>query len=187
MFRCDGAGRRLWLIDFEYSALGDRCFDLANLCVNSDLDAGQVDRVVRRYFTAAPLPAMATRALAKDAAKEGAPEGALEGLVAEGRARVELLRLLSDLREGLWSFAHGVVVEEQARRARQEKEEEAAAAATITSSKDKEQEQEKDSSVLPASFYKGYGKKHLDRFRRNLQVHGGDIDAWVTTVSTTVP
>lgn len=46
-----GEPRKLYLIDFEYSAPGDRCFDLANLCVNADLDESATRRVVRRYLS----------------------------------------------------------------------------------------------------------------------------------------
>ena len=152
-----GQQRRLFLIDFEYSALGDRCFDLANLCVNSSLRPDQIDQAVRRYFTSAPLPAMA-----RDLET-------VEALVAEGRARVELLRLLSDLREGLWSFAHGLAVEQQQ---------------PASGGGGEEEEEEQDSSTLPPSFYKQYGRQHLDRFRRNLRLHSGDIDDWNRTVST---
>ena len=45
-----GGPRKLYLIDFEYSAPGDRCFDLANLCVNAELDCDATCRVVRRYL-----------------------------------------------------------------------------------------------------------------------------------------
>jgi thiamine kinase-like enzyme len=45
-----GGPRKLYLIDFEYSAPGDRCFDLANLCVNAELDGDATCRVVRRYL-----------------------------------------------------------------------------------------------------------------------------------------
>ena len=164
--------RRLYLIDFEYSALGDRCFDLANLCINSDLTRAQVDRVVRRYFTEDPLPEMSGKIISEhgDATDEINKKMLLEVLVAEGRARVELLKLLSDLREGLWSYAHGLCVEEQQRRQRRSKSA-------------LEGDDQDDSSVLPPSFYKEYGRKHLDRFRRNLRVNASNIEAWVKCIT----
>ena len=55
----------------KYSALGDRCFDLANLIINSDLDAAASARVVRRYLGEA---------------------GEAKGRAAELAARIELLK-----------------------------------------------------------------------------------------------
>lgn len=75
-----GEPRKLYLIDFEYSAPGDRCFDLANLCVNADLDEGATRRVVRRY-------------LSGNVSSSSSPDETSEKQFQELYARVELLKV----------------------------------------------------------------------------------------------
>lgn len=43
-------GRRLWLIDFEYSGPGSAMFDLANLSSNASLTAEQSAELLKAYF-----------------------------------------------------------------------------------------------------------------------------------------
>jgi thiamine kinase-like enzyme len=43
-------GRRLWLIDYEYSGNNDPCFELGNIASESELDAGQLEFLVTAYF-----------------------------------------------------------------------------------------------------------------------------------------
>ncbi len=43
-------GKRLWLIDFEYSGSGSAMFDLANLSSNSEFSAEQSAELLRAYF-----------------------------------------------------------------------------------------------------------------------------------------
>lgn len=43
-------GKRLWLIDFEYSGRGSAMFDLANLSSNSGFSADQSAELLRAYF-----------------------------------------------------------------------------------------------------------------------------------------
>jgi thiamine kinase-like enzyme len=43
-------GRRLWLIDYEYSGNNDPCFELGNIWSESELAPGQLDVLVAAYF-----------------------------------------------------------------------------------------------------------------------------------------
>lgn len=70
-------GERIWIIDWEYGGTGDAFFDLGNLAVNLELDERGRDRLLE-----------------------------LHGLRAGGadRAHLELMALVSDLRESLWGY-----------------------------------------------------------------------------------
>jgi len=70
---------KLWLIDFEYGAIGDRFFDLANFSINSALQEKHDEEMLDCYF---------------GAGKWGP----------EHMARVKLYKVVSDLRESLWSY-----------------------------------------------------------------------------------
>jgi ethanolamine transporter len=70
-------GQTLWIIDWEYAGLGDRCFDLGNFAANCELTGEQEERLVECYF--------------------GEPS-------AERLRRVRLMRLASDLREAMWGY-----------------------------------------------------------------------------------
>lgn len=71
-------GRAIRVLDWEYAAMGDPLFDLANLAANAELAADAEDRLVTAYF-------------------EGrSPPGALR--------RLRLLRVASDLREATWAL-----------------------------------------------------------------------------------
>jgi len=49
-------GDRVLLIDFEFAAIGDMCFDLAAVCVEFSLDTREEKALVRHYFGAADCP-----------------------------------------------------------------------------------------------------------------------------------
>jgi thiamine kinase-like enzyme len=73
------ADGRLWLVDFEYGALGDPFFDLANFSVNCELTDAQDAELLDCYVgVGAWRPAQL--------------------------ARLKLYKVVSDLREGLWAF-----------------------------------------------------------------------------------
>jgi len=175
----DDGQRRLYLIDFEYAARGDRCFDLANLCVNSELSDHDTDRVINRYLDGADK-------IATSKSKLKSTPWALSPLVTpcELRARVELLKLLSDLREGLWAFAHGSSIRPLV--LKKEKAGAAAgaggtggtgaagAASAVGTGDGADGDNNDDGGGLPSSFYVKYGLRHLDRFRRNACVVSTD-------------
>ena len=75
--------RRVWLLDFEYAGVNDRFFDLGNLSVNAGLDHGADERLLARYFGAAPTPAQ--------------------------WARLQLMKVMSELREGLWALVQQAI------------------------------------------------------------------------------
>jgi thiamine kinase-like enzyme len=65
----------VWILDYEYAGMGDPFFDLANLSINNGLSAAAQEMLLRAYF----------------------------GVVTEGhRARLGLMRVMSDLREAMW-------------------------------------------------------------------------------------
>ena len=70
-------GTAIRIIDWEFGGLGDRFFDLGNLAVNNTLDEGQEQLLLEAYFGAARP---------------------------EQLRRLRLMRLVSDMREGMWGF-----------------------------------------------------------------------------------
>ncbi len=68
---------RTWLLDFEYAGNNDRWFDLGNLSVNAALDPDDDEHLLRRYLGAPPAP--------------------------RHRARLQLMKVMSELREGMWA------------------------------------------------------------------------------------
>jgi len=65
----------LWLVDYEYAGMGDPFFDLGNLSINNGLSEGAQETLLRLYF----------------------------GEVHDGhRARLRLMRIMSDFREAMW-------------------------------------------------------------------------------------
>lgn len=71
-------GDRLWLVDYEYSGMGDPFFDLGNLSINNGLSEDAQERMLHHYF----------------------------GEVTEGhRARLGSMRMMSDFREAMWGVA----------------------------------------------------------------------------------
>ncbi len=70
-------GNRLWLLDWEYAGWGDRFFDLANLSVNNSFGDVEDEQLLTTYF----------------------------GHYNQAKwARLKLMRILSDLREGMWGL-----------------------------------------------------------------------------------
>lgn len=67
---------RVWLLDFEYAGMNDPAFDLGNLAVNAGLDEAAEERLLRLYHGA---------------------------VTARTWARLQLMKILSELREGLWA------------------------------------------------------------------------------------
>ena len=43
-------GRKLWLIDYEYSGNNDACFELGNISTECDLDGDQLEELVAGYY-----------------------------------------------------------------------------------------------------------------------------------------
>ena len=65
----------VWILDYEYAGMGDPFFDLGNLSINNGLSPTAQEMLLRAYF----------------------------GEAHEGhRARLGLMRLMSDLREAMW-------------------------------------------------------------------------------------
>jgi thiamine kinase-like enzyme len=64
-----------WLVDYEYSGMGDPFFDLGNLSINNGLSVGSQEKLLRLTF--------------------GEPTQA-------HRARLQLMRIMSDYREAMW-------------------------------------------------------------------------------------
>jgi thiamine kinase-like enzyme len=65
----------IWLVDHEYAGMGDPFFDLGNLSINNGLSADAQGRLLERYL----------------------------GEVTDAhRARLQLMRIMSDFREAMW-------------------------------------------------------------------------------------
>ena len=68
-------GDHVWILDYEYAGMGDPFFDLANLSINNGMSGSAQEMLLRAYF----------------------------GEVTDGhRARLGLMRVMSDLREAMW-------------------------------------------------------------------------------------
>ena len=68
-------GRHTWIVDYEYAGMGDPFFDLGNLSINNGLPAEAQETLLRLYF----------------------------GVASEThRARLALMRIMSDFREAMW-------------------------------------------------------------------------------------
>ncbi len=75
-------GERLWIVDWEYAAMGDIYFDLANFAVHLQLTDEEEALLLRGYF----------------------------GRVApEATARMKLMKIISDLREAMWAMVQVVI------------------------------------------------------------------------------
>ncbi|HEY6406218.1 MAG TPA: choline kinase family protein [Ktedonobacteraceae bacterium] len=70
-------GHQIWILDWEYAAMGDIFFDLGNFAVNQALNDQQCATLLRLYFGEARPPDV---------------------------AHLHLMRLGSDLRESFWGF-----------------------------------------------------------------------------------
>ncbi len=69
-------GRRTWIVDYEYAGMGDPFFDLGSLSINNGLSENAQEDLLRLYF--------------------GAPRDV-------HRARLALMRIVSDMREAMWA------------------------------------------------------------------------------------
>jgi thiamine kinase-like enzyme len=68
-------GDQVWIVDYEYAGMGDPFFDLGNLSINNGLTPDAQETMLRLYF----------------------------GDVRDGhRARLALMRIVSDVREAMW-------------------------------------------------------------------------------------
>jgi len=75
-------GEHTWIVDYEYAGMGDPFFDLGNLAVNNDLDTGADASLLRHAF----------------------------GEVRDRhRARLALMRLMSDFREAMWGVVQRAI------------------------------------------------------------------------------
>lgn len=50
-------GKRMWIVDWEYSGMNDPMWDLGDLAVEAQFDAGQEEEMIRAYFSGEPTPA----------------------------------------------------------------------------------------------------------------------------------
>jgi thiamine kinase-like enzyme len=75
----------IMIVDWEYAGMGDRYFDLGNLSVNNAFDAAADERLLQAYH--------------------GEPAGDAR------RARLGLMRVLSDAREGAWGVLQAAISE----------------------------------------------------------------------------
>ena len=68
-------GNQVWLVDYEYAGMGDPFFDLGNLSINNGLSEDAQERLLIHYL-GEPSPG--------------------------DRARLKLMRIMSDFREAMW-------------------------------------------------------------------------------------
>lgn len=74
---------RTWLIDFEYAGTNDRFFDLANLAVNCGLNDTGIESLLSIYLK--------------------------RPVTDRDRARLSLMTIMSEFREGMWAVVQGVI------------------------------------------------------------------------------
>ncbi len=70
-------GDHVWIVDYEYAGVGDPYFDLGNLSINNELDDDACELLLRLY---------------------------LGSVTDVHRARLSLMRIVSDLREATWAL-----------------------------------------------------------------------------------
>jgi thiamine kinase-like enzyme len=75
-------GEHTWIVDYEYAGMGDPFFDLGNLSINNGLDDGAQALLLRTYF------------------------GEVRDV---HRARLALMRIVSDLREAMWGVVQQAI------------------------------------------------------------------------------
>jgi thiamine kinase-like enzyme len=73
---------RMWLLDFEYAGMNDRFFDLGNLSVNCGLDRSGDEGLLWSYFGRADRASW---------------------------ARLQLMKVMSELREGMWAVVQQAI------------------------------------------------------------------------------
>jgi thiamine kinase-like enzyme len=78
----EDAQGRLWLLDWEYAGWGDRFFDLGNLSVNNEFSDAEDAALLRGYF----------------------------GQLSPAHwARLKLMKIVSDAREGIWGMVQWAI------------------------------------------------------------------------------
>jgi thiamine kinase-like enzyme len=75
-------GQHTWIVDYEYAGMGDPFFDLGNLAVNNELDPAADELLLGHAF------------------------GEIHD---RHRARLALMRLMSDFREGMWGVVQQAI------------------------------------------------------------------------------
>jgi thiamine kinase-like enzyme len=75
-------GDHTWIVDYEYAGMGDPFFDLGNLSINNGLDEDAQALLLRAYF------------------------GDVRDV---HRARLALMRIVSDLREAMWGVVQQAI------------------------------------------------------------------------------
>ena len=75
-------GDHVWIVDYEYGGMGDLFFDLGNLSINNGLSTGAQDLLLRLYFG---------------------------DVTAAHRARLQLMRIMSDFREAMWGVVQQAI------------------------------------------------------------------------------
>ena len=73
---------RTWLLDFEYAGMNNAYFDLANLSANTELDQTGDETILVNYFGS---------------------------VTAERWAKLQLMKIMSELREGLWAVVQQAI------------------------------------------------------------------------------
>jgi thiamine kinase-like enzyme len=68
-------GEHVWIVDYEYAGMGDPFFDIGNLSINNGLSPEAQESLLRLYFG---------------------------DVTDEHRARLGLMRIMSDFREAMW-------------------------------------------------------------------------------------
>lgn len=77
-------GKRLWIVDWEYAAMGDVYFDLANFAAHHQLSVTLERVLLDAYFGRVPAGAV---------------------------ARLRLMKIVSDLREAMWAMVQVAISE----------------------------------------------------------------------------
>jgi thiamine kinase-like enzyme len=75
-------GDHVWIVDYEYAGMGDLFFDLGNLSINNGLGADAQELLLRLYF------------------------GDVRDV---HRARLQLMRIMSDFREAMWGVVQQAI------------------------------------------------------------------------------
>jgi thiamine kinase-like enzyme len=75
-------GDHVWIVDYEYGGMGDLFFDLGNLSINNGLSTGAQELLLRLYF------------------------GDVRDV---HRARLQLMRIMSDFREAMWGVVQQAI------------------------------------------------------------------------------
>ena len=75
-------GDHVWIVDYEYSGMGDLFFDLGNLSVNNGLSVDAQELLLHLYFG---------------------------DVTAAHRARLQLMRIMSDFREAMWGVVQQAI------------------------------------------------------------------------------